>query len=200
MARRFDNHYSRFVQLAKIVFPLVALGLLSTLFLFSRTIDPSDAIPFADIDVEQIARDQVLSSPRFSGATDNGTAITVDAASAVPDLTDPRRMNIKEVVARIESPGGRSYGITALAARYDGNDDTLELNGDVRVATSTGYRLETATLTTNLKTSAITAPGAVFGKGPPGVIEAGAMELTSQGDTQVLVFKNGVKLIYDPKE
>ncbi|PTX57912.1 lipopolysaccharide export system protein LptC [Litoreibacter ponti] len=200
MARRIDNRYSRFVQWAKVIFPLAALGLLSTLFLFSRTIDPSDAIPFADIDVEQIARDQVLSSPRFSGATDDGTAITVDAASAVPDLTDPRRMNIEEVVARIESPNGRSYGITSLRARYDGNTETLELNGDVRIGTSNGYRLETETLTTNLQTSAITAPGKVFGKGPPGIIEAGAMELTGQDGTQVLVFKNGVKLIYDPKE
>jgi len=87
MATR-DNAYSRFVQWAKILFPLIALGLLSTMFLFSRNVDPSNAIPFADIDVEQIARDQQLSSPRFSGTTSGGASIIVDAETAMPDY-DP---------------------------------------------------------------------------------------------------------------
>lgn len=195
-----DNRYSRFVQWAKILFPLIALGLLSTMFLFSRTVDPSDAIPFADIDVEQIARDQQLSAPRFSGTTKNGSSITVDAESALPDMTNPRRMSIKKVVARIESPGERSYGITARTAVYDGTDDSLTLEGDVRLSTSTGYRLETEALTTNLETNALNMPGRVFGKGPPGILEAGSMTVTTDGTSQVLVFQNGVKLIYDPKE
>lgn len=195
-----DNRYSRFVQWAKILFPLIALGLLSTMFLFSRNVDPSDAIPFADIDVEQIARDQQLSSPRFSGTTKNGSAITVDAESALPDITNPRRMSIKKVIARIESPGARSYGITAKTAIYDGTDDSLRLEGDVRLSTSTGYRIETEILNTNLETNALSTPGRVFGKGPQGIIEAGSMKLTTDGASQLLVFQNGVKLIYDPKE
>ena len=107
---RVDNRYSRFVQWAKIIFPLVALGLLSTMFLLSRTLDPSNAIPFADIDVEKIAREQQLTSPRFSGTTSDGSSIVVDAESALPNLTDPRKLSIKKVVARIESQNGPSYG------------------------------------------------------------------------------------------
>jgi hypothetical protein len=37
----------------KIVLPLAALAILSTLFLVSRTIDPTESIPFADIDTYQ---------------------------------------------------------------------------------------------------------------------------------------------------
>lgn len=195
-----DNAYSRFVQWAKILFPLIALGLLSTLFLFSRNLDPSDAIPFADIDVEKIARDQQLSAPRFSGATKDGSAITVDAESARPDITNPRRMTINKVVARIQSPQGRSYGITANTALYDGTDDTLLLEGSVRLSTSTGYRLEASSLHADLTANALTSPGAVSGRGPPGTLAAGSMSLTTDGATQVLVFQNGVKLIYDPNE
>ena len=197
---RVDNRYSRFVSWAKVIFPLVALGLLSTMFLFSRSLDPSDAIPFADIDVEKIAREQQLTSPRFSGTTNDGSAIVVDAQSAVPDLTDLRRLTIKKVVARIESKTGPSYGIVSDTAVYDGTDDLLDLKGNVRLSTSTGYRLETAELVANLAETGIVAPGAVVGRGPPGRLEAGSMTLTSNGDTQVLVFKNGVKLVYNPKE
>lgn len=195
-----DNWYSLFVQWAKVVFPLAALGLLSTLFLFSRTIDPSDAIPFAEIDVEQIARDQQMSAPRFSGATKNGSAITVDAQSAMPDLQYPRRITVRKVVARIETESGTSYGITAEAAYYDGETDILELEGDVRLSTSTGYRVRTDAMTTDLETNSVTTDTKVVGRGPAGELEAGSMALTTGGDTQVLVFKNGVKLIYQPKE
>jgi lipopolysaccharide export system protein LptC len=197
---RVDNRYSRFVLWAKVIFPLVALGLLSTMFLFSRTLDPSDAIPFADIDIEKIARDQQLTSPRFSGTTSDGSAVVVDAESALPDLANPRNLTILKVVARIESQGGPSYGIIADTALYDGNNDLLDLEGNVRLSTSTGYRLETGKLVTNLATTGINAPSAVSGRGPAGRLEAGSMSLTTNGETQVLVFKNGVKLIYDPKE
>jgi len=195
-----DNAYSRFVQWAKILFPLIALGLLSTMFLFSRTVNPEDAIIFADIDVEQIARDQKLSSPRFSGTTSNGASIIVDADSALPALTNPRRLTIRNVVARIENQGARNYGITAQTAIYDGTDDTLQLQNDVRISTSTGFRIETEALNVNLETSALTSPGQVIGNGPPGRLEAGSMMLTSDGTSQVLVFQNGVKLVYDPNE
>lgn len=195
-----DNRYSRFVQWAKIVFPLVALGLLSTMFLFSRTLDPSDAIPFAEIDVEKIAREQQLTAPRFSGTTSDGSAIVVDAASATPDLTNLRRLTIQKVVARIESEIGPSYGIIADTAFYDGTDDLLDLEGNVRLSTSTGYKLETRMLSVNLAETGINAPGTVTGRAPAGRLEAGSMKLRTNGDTQVLVFKNGVKLVYDPKE
>ncbi|EPX77593.1 LPS export ABC transporter periplasmic protein LptC [Litoreibacter arenae] len=195
-----DNRYSRFVQWAKIIFPLVALGLLSTMFLFSRNLDPSEAIPFAEIDVEKIAREQQLTAPRFSGTTDDGSAITVEAKSAVPDLTDLRRLTINTVVARIHSLDGPSYGVVADTAFYDGVANKLEMKGGVRLSTSTGYRIETEELVTDLAATGLSAPGAVSGRAPAGRLEAGSMVLTSDGDTQVLVFKNGVKLVYDPKE
>lgn len=195
-----DNRYSRFVQWAKIIFPLAALGLLSTMFLFSRSLDPSDAIPFADIDVEKIARDQKLTSPKLSGATKDGSAITVDAKSATPDLTNPRRLHLQDVVARIETTDGPSYGIVANDAYYDGTDETLDLTGKVRLSTSTGYTLITDTLSADLATANITASNHVTGTGPAGRLDAGSMTLTKNGTTQVLVFNNGVKLIYDPKE
>lgn len=197
---RVDNRYSRFVQWAKIIFPLVALGLLSTMFLFSRNLDPSDAIPFAEIDVEKIAREQQLTAPRFSGTTSDGSAIVVDAERAVPDLTDLRRLTISKVVARIESISGPSYGIIANSAVYDGTVNTLDLEGDVRLSTSTGYKLETNRLVANLVATEITAPNTVTGRAPAGVLQAGSMALTTDGTTQVLVFKNGVKLVYNPKE
>ena len=79
-----DNFHSALVGWLKIVLPLTALGLLSTLFLVSRTIDPSDAIPFATVDIEDRIRQPRLTLPTWAGVTDDGSAMTVTATEARP--------------------------------------------------------------------------------------------------------------------
>jgi len=77
-----DNTYSRVVAWAKVLLPLLALALLSTLFLVARTVDPAQKLPFADIDVDAIAREQRIGAPKFNGVTKEGTAISLSADSA----------------------------------------------------------------------------------------------------------------------
>ena len=48
---RHDNLHSRLVYWLKITLPLVALMILSSVFLLSRSIRPEDAIPFAEVDI-----------------------------------------------------------------------------------------------------------------------------------------------------
>jgi lipopolysaccharide export system protein LptC len=193
-----DNAYSRFVQFAKIVLPLLALALLSTMFLFSRTINPEDAIPFADIDVEQIAREQRLVAPKFSGMTSDGSTITVTADTALPDASNPRRMAASDVNAEIITTDGTQLMVVALDAVYDGEQDQMELIGDVRLTTSSGYVLRSELLVADLQRTRLISPGRVTGSGPSGILEAGRMELTATDGSQLLVLKNGVKLMYQP--
>jgi lipopolysaccharide export system protein LptC len=195
-----DNTYSRFVQVAKVALPLVALSLLSTLFLVSRTINPEDAIPFADIDVEQMAKEQSLAAPKFSGMTSDGSTISVTAERARPDLTDPRRLSATNVAADILTTSGTQILVLADDALYDGNSNTLTLTGRVRFNTSTGYELQTDALEADLGVTRLTAPGSVSGFAPAGTLDAGSMELTGEVGSQLLHFKNGVKLVYDPQD
>ncbi len=194
-----DNAYSRFVQWVKVILPLLALGLLSTMFLFSRTVNPEDAIPISEVDVEQIAKEQRLAAPEFSAVTSDGSTVTVRAAFARPDLTDARRLTAEDVDAQILTQEGLEINIEANEALYDGGADLLSLMGDVEVMTSTGYVLRTETLVADLEDTGLVSESEVMGNGPSGRLEAGRMELRGQSGSQVLVFKDGVKLIYDPK-
>lgn len=193
-----NNPYSRFVQFAKIALPLLALVLLSTLFLFSRSVDIEDAIPIFE-GAEEIAREQSLASPKFSGVTSDGSTISVTAESAKPDLTNPRLMSAKNVQADIVTTTGNEITVLANSADYDGTADTLDLMGEVRINTSTGYQLNTDMLAADMAEMGLVSPGPVTGFGPTGDIEAGQMELSGPSGSQVLVFKGGVKLIYQPK-
>lgn len=195
-----DNRYSRFVQLAKIAFPLAALALLSTLFLFSRSLDPTRAIPFADVDVEKIAREQRLASPKFSGVTSDGSEVTMRAQTATPDPVDGRKLTAEQIEATINTRAGLVYDIEANDALYDGNDESLQLTGDVVITTSSGYRLETQELRTNLKDTALEIPVEVTGSGPETELRADRLDLVNRDGSQVLVFKGNVKLIYGSKD
>jgi lipopolysaccharide export system protein LptC len=195
-----DNLHSKFVSTAKIVFPLLALGFLSTIFLFSRTLDPDDAIPFSDVDIEKIAKEQRLAGPKFSGVTSDGSAITVEAESARPDLLNPRRVSADNIMASIKTAKDDLYMITADNARFDGTSDQLDLEGNIQVTSSSGFTLNTQQLTASLGTTAMIAKGAIEGTAPGATIEAGAMELLVKDGAQLLVFTNGVRLVYSREE
>lgn len=194
-----DNFHSKFVGAAKIVFPLLALGFLSTIFLFSRTLNPDDAIPFSDVDIEQIAKEQRLSGPKFSGVTSDGSAITVQAESARPDILNPRRVSASKILATIKTEQVELYQIVADTARFDGTSDDLELEGNVEVKSSSGYVLKMDHLSANLGTTGFVAKDGISGTAPNGTIEAGRMELVVENKAQLLVFTNGVRLVYIPK-
>lgn len=197
----YDNTYSRFVALAKIGLPLAALALLSTLFLFSRNIDPTSSIPYATVDVEELVRDQRISVPNYTGVTKDGTAIAVAAATARPDPENPDRASAEKVKARLDFPDGSSADIFSAQGDLDTGAGQAVLSGGVVIDTSNGYHITTDALTTALNRTQIEAPSTVKATGPVGTLTAGGMTISQDSSSKgqyLLVFKDGVKLVYEP--
>ena len=206
--QQVDSH-SRLVATAKIVLPLAALAILSTLFLVAKRIDTEAAIPYASVDVRELAREQRIGQPRFAGVTEDGSAITVTAARALPEGGTLDSLRAEDMVAQIDMPDGTSIGITAPSGRLDTPRDLAELVGGVVVTTTSGWRIETATLEAALDATRLLAETAITATGPLGDLAAGRMELTQGGrpatdggtsppEGPVLLFTGGVRLLYDP--
>lgn len=199
----YDNTYSRFIAWAKVILPLVALGILSTLFLFSRNVDPTQAIPYSQVDVEELAREQRVGAPSYSGVTRDGSAISFEAGAVRPDPNNPRRIAGTTLSAIIETPAGSRIDLTAPEGTIDAQSQIASLRGGVELYTSTGYHVTTSAITAALDQTSLETAGHVAADGPLGELSAGQMILEQQdGDapSYVLVFKDGVKLIYDPKD
>ena len=197
-----EDFYSRLVAWLKILLPLAALGLLSTLFLISRGGETGDGIPFAEFDLEQRARDQGVTAPSFAGATEAGDLVTFTASSARPDPEDRNRALASHISARIELSEGGEVRFSAKSGTLDQGSDTARLVGGVTVTSSTGYRVLTEDLVTGIETLRAETGGPVEADGPPGRFSAGRMVMRSDpasGHVQ-LVFTEGVKLVYDPAE
>ncbi|MGO4914535.1 hypothetical protein [Pseudogemmobacter sp. W21_MBD1_M6] len=200
---KYDNGYSRFVAWVKIILPLVALGLLSTMFLLSRKVDQSDVIPFSTVDVDQIAREQRIGSPRYSGVTLDGAAVSVGADTAKPDPDNSQIVTGTKMTARIQTKEGVEFDLKALNGIINTSIESITLQGDVEMLTSTGYVIQTDGINAKLGVGSLTSNSSVSATGPLGTLDAGSMSLTTITGTDgeyLLVFKDGVKLVYDPKE
>ncbi|SNX72338.1 lipopolysaccharide export system protein LptC [Cereibacter ovatus] len=203
MAARHDNLHSRLVAWLKVILPLAALVVLSTLFLVSRTIDPSDAIPLAGVDVEDRAREPRMTAPTWAGLTDDGAALTVTAAEARPGQGGDSAPSATGLRARLETPDGSAADLVAATGRLDDAARLLHLGGGVVIDTTSGYHITSDAMTASLDQTDVKSDTALAATGPLGQIEAGSMRLTESPDkpgTYLLGFGGNVKLIYDPKQ
>lgn len=197
-----DNAYSRLVSWLKIILPLLALAILSTLFLVARTVDPAQQLPFAEVDVEELAREQRIGAPKFTAVTAEGAGIALSARTAAPDPQNDGRMTGETVEARIDMPGGEVIDITAAAMELNTARGTAQLQRTVQIQSSSGYTLEARQLEIALDRTYARSRQPVTLRGGLGQISAGGFELSGASPGQsdyVLVFKDDVRLLYQPE-
>jgi len=196
------DNYSRWVSWLKVLLPLTALALLSTLFLLSRAIDPETVIPFADKEIQDRMRDQQVTGPFFSGTTADGDLISFSAETLKTPDGNTGSNQAKDVKLELTILGGAKVTVAAEMSEFDIANDLAELTGDVVITTSTQYRIVSDKLSSQLSAITLQSPGPVEATGPPGSLNAGSMTITSnaEGKPAQLIFTNGVKLIYTPKQ
>ncbi len=192
-----ENFYSQFVGFLKITLPLAALALMSTIFLFARAPTQDSTIPYAEI--EEIAREPRVTGPQVSGVAEDGSIIEVNARTARPNGDV---LTAQSMTAAINSVDGTLINIDAGEGEIDNEAQTAHLSGLARVVTSNGYEMETAGITTDLLSGRIMSDGAIEVQAPYGSLTAGQLIIeTPEGTSgQVMLFQNGVRLIYTPQQ
>ncbi len=198
--RTVDAHdpYSRLVGGLKLLLPLAALGILSTLFLMSHPREPQGTLRYTDGEIARIVQEQRIGRPTYAGTGARGELITLRADSALPDPDDVGRIVALALDGTILTPDGGRLDLSADRGSVDPKAQTARLTGDVRAVSGTGWRILTERLDTALDAADLDAPGGVSATGPAGTLDAGAMRLTSDGGRHVLRFTGGVRLLYDP--
>lgn len=195
-----DNLHSRIVGWAKIILPLCALALLSTLFLVARNPPDQSEIPFAEI--EEMARDQRITAPKFSGLTNDGAIMIISARSAQPDITRPDTVIIDTLTFRMENPDGSTLAVAATSGELDGRARIARFLGLARMETSSGFQMETNGLIAELDTGIVTTDGLLEIHAPFGELTAGKVtfKVSSDQTGQQMLFTDGVRLIYRPQD
>lgn len=194
-----DNLHSRLVKVLKLVLPLLALALLSTLFLFSRKIDPEAAIPYATVDVADRLRDPKMTDAGFASMTENGATLTLTAAEARPSATGG---TMHQVFGTLTNETGAVTHLTAADALLDSAQSLLVLSGGTKLESSAGYLVLSPGFDVATDLTRVESTGPITATGPIGDLSAQTMVLSQPvtGAPYLLVFKGKVRLIYKPQE
>ncbi len=194
------DRYSRLVLWLKVSLPIVALAILSTLFFVAETLDPEAAIPYAEVDVERILREQGASRPTFGGVTERGVAISLSAESVRPDENREILKGV-DLKATLQMPDGGRIDIDSPFGFVDSVTQEATLEGGARLESSAGYIVEAERIVASVSEARVVAETEVRGFGPVGDITAGAMEVTrpETAEGYLIVFKEGVRLVYRPE-
>ncbi len=193
--------YSRVVLWLKVALPLAALAILSTLFFVAETLDPEAAIPYAEVDVERILREQGATSPNFGGVTSGGVKIALTAASIRPAAEDRNRWNGSTVSANFELPSGAVVSVESPEGIVDATRQQAILQGGAVLTSTTGYKVTSDQIIASYEDATIVADQGIVAEGPPGKITAGRMILNridSEPPNHHLVFQDGVRVIHQP--
>ena len=194
-----ESVHSRIVAGLKVLLPLAALTLLSTVFLLSRSANEDPDLTFLG-DASEIPESDSVTAPYYTGSTPEGHAVLVTADRARPMDDDPAGVMADRLDAAFHLTDGSRIHIIAETAAVNEPADRLNLTGDVVIDSSSGYVVRTDALQSALRSVTADAPGGVTATGPIGDLSAGAFrirEAGTEGDVQ-LFFTKGVKLVYHP--
>jgi len=183
----------------KVVLPVLALALLSTIFLVARKPHEESFLPNLELLIDRENGSDGMRKSLYAGSTDAGDALSVRANSVTPDSEDPDLLRARDFELDIDYVDGRDLAVQSREATFDEGGDAIDLEGSVHIVTSDGYDMRTDRLIAQTNTGFASSPGPVVVDAPMGKLTAGAMEITREngedGTTQMF-FTQGVKLVY----
>ena len=202
LTQAYSPLHSRLVMILKLALPLTALALMSSVFLLASPVDPERAIPLAEIDVADRARDPRLTGARFAGVTDDGSALRIETRTARSDPQAMLRFHATGLELHLDRIDGGSVFARADEGMIDRDSGYFSMRGGIELVADPGYRLRSEQIRGALDQTWINMPETVDGMAPAGEIRAGTLTIErapvpSAGNR--LVFGGGVRLMYQPE-
>ena len=137
---------SRTVELLRYILPAIALALVALVVLWPQLIGGAGGLIapiFANAEIEG-ADVMLMHNPRYVGQTKDDEPYELTAASAYIDPKRPNRVHLDHLAAELAPASKRDVNLVALKGLYNRAADKLDLDGDIELTTSDGYRFETA--------------------------------------------------------
>ena len=170
------DRYSRMVQFLKVLLPLAAIILLSTVFLLSRSIETNVTVPFTQQDMDQRLAEQVVTQPNYRGTTRKGEDVQIEAIHATQG-TSGSVPTASEFRGRLGLLSGGTITMDSNSGLIRPDKGTATFVGDVVITTTDGIVVTTDLLNTSLDEIRGDTPGQVDGTGVIGDFSAGTDDL-----------------------
>jgi len=191
------NSYSRMVAWLKILLPLIALGVLGTVFLFNSKDSFEVGFTFSRADIETLEKGSFIKNPQINGITKKGEPFHLTADEIRPQGDNNNVVVITNLNAEFLFDTGEWAKITSDSALMDVVAQTVWFENGGQLATSDGNIAVVETLHLLIASGELQGSG-IVANGPLGRISAENFRIESrEGENRVLWFENNVKMRYD---
>ncbi|MEO8531702.1 MAG: hypothetical protein ABI459_10795 [Deltaproteobacteria bacterium] len=197
MAQR--DAWSRAVSYAKVLMPLGALAILSTLFLLSRKVDA--VIDLSAFNAADLA--QTIANPRFAGVSDDGSTFQLAARAANPVASSTDQMKVDDINLSMDLRDGSRIDARATLAFIDMRAKTVVLENKPVITTSNGYDITGDDISISYGDNRVVTATKIAVSGPTGLITADQLTLTDRGTNASdykMVFSGNVHMTIQPTE
>lgn len=190
-----DRH-SRRVRIFKIVLP--ALGVAALLLVGGLTWFKMHFASGIDVRNVLFSKDGLtMVEPRLTGRSQD-RSYDVTATRAFQNITDPKIVRMEGIDGRVSLDDGSSVKLESPNGTYDGNQETLRLEGGLTLSSSKGWRVEGSTADVALTDGSVVGQNGVRINGPGVLITADRIDLTDNGHR--VLFTGNVHLTIVPGE
>jgi lipopolysaccharide export system protein LptC len=139
-----------------------------------------------------------MQAPKLTGYTSDSRPYEFTAETAAQDINKPDLVELQHLHARLQMEDKSTVEMTAPSGLYDMKADTVVLNEDIALASSTGYAARLQEAVVDMHNGNVVSNKPVAVKLLNGFLNAQRMSISENGD--VIHFDGGVSMVLHPDQ
>ena len=194
LAFRSARRHSRAVRILRIAIPLAVVLGFTGIFLITY-FNPLRMLAKLPIDVGNLVVSGTkitMEHPRLSGFTGDARAYELSADAAKQDLTKPDLIELRNIRAKVQMQDKSTVEVSATAGIYDSKGETLKLDQNIVLSSSTGYRGRLSEAMIDIRKGNVVSERPVEVELLQGTLNANRLEISDSGD--LVRFGGGVNM------
>ena len=193
-AFRSARRHSRAVRILRVAIPLAVVLGFTGIFLITY-FNPLRMLAKLPIDVGNLVVSGTkitMEHPRLSGFTGDARAYELSADAAKQDLTKPDLIELRNIRAKVQMQDKSTVEVSATAGIYDSKGETLKLDQNIVLSSSTGYRGRLSEAMIDIRKGNVVSERPVEVELLQGTLNANRLEISDSGD--LVRFGGGVNM------
>jgi lipopolysaccharide export system protein LptC len=193
-AFRSARRHSRVVRILRVAIPLAVVVGFTGVFLITY-LNPLRMLSKLPVDVGNLVVSGTkitMEKPHLSGFTRDARAYELSADAAKQDLTQPDMIELHNIRAKVQMQDNSTMEMSATAGIYDSKGETLKLDQNILLSSSTGYRGRLSEAMIDIRKGNVVSERPVEVEMLQGTLNANRLEIVDSGD--MVRFDGGVKM------
>src|SRR5499427_9531763 len=191
-AFRSARRHSRTVRILRIAVP-ASVGLVLVIVMLITYLNPLRMLAKLPINIDNLVvsgTKVTMEQPRLSGFTSDARAYEVTADTAAQDMTKPDLVELRNIRAKVEMQDKSTVEMTAVAGIYDSKGETLKLDREILLNSSTGYQGRLSEAVVDIRKGDVVSEHPVEVKLLQGTLNANRLTIVESGE--IMRFHGGV--------